>query len=272
MLVNLGYYHPVPESYHDNFITPGADIMRFLIGLDDTDNPGTSSTGVLARQLGEHLEEKGFGKLESITRHQLIQSPLVPCTTRNSAICLTFEGDPNRRSELEMAVRSFIMREYAPGANAGFAMASWAQVSAEVFTWARLAKTRVLNRLDALRTARAAGIAIAGLTGSGEGAIGALAALGLRFRGEDGRFLWLPNLEILSGIYTYTELMDLVPFDSIETLKGKSPRPTVKINVGEWVRPILREGRCVLLVEEEHKEKAYDWYTLDMDKVRELTD
>jgi hypothetical protein len=246
--------------------------MRFLIGLDDTDNPSTSSTGVLARQLGAHLEEKGFGKLESITRHQLIQSPLVPCTSRNSAICVCFEGDPARRSELEMAVRSFIMREYSPGANAGFAMAAWAQVTAEVFTWARLAKTRVLNRLDALRTARAAGIAIAGLTGSGEGAIGALAALGLHFRGEDGRYLWLPNLEILNGIYTYTELMDLVPFDSIETLKGKSPRPAEKVNVGEWVRPILREGRCVLLVEEEHKEKAYDWHTLDMDKVRELTD
>ena len=246
--------------------------MRFLIGLDDTDNPSTSSTGVLARQLGAALEEKGFGKLEAITRHQLIKSPLVPCTTHNSAVCLSFEGDPNRRSELEMAVRSFVMREYSTGANAGFVMAAWGQVTAEVFTWARLAKTRVLNRLDALRTARSAGIAIAGLTGSGEGVIGALAALGLHFRGEDGRFLWLPNLDTINGTYTYTELMDLVPFDSIESLKGKSPRPAEKINVGEWVRPILREGRCVLLVEEEHKEKAYDWHSLSIEKVRELTD
>ncbi len=74
--------------------------MRFLIGLDDTDNPSTSSTGVLARQLGAYLEEKGLGRLESITRHQLIRSPLVTRTTDNSAICLSFEGDPNRRYDL----------------------------------------------------------------------------------------------------------------------------------------------------------------------------
>jgi hypothetical protein len=246
--------------------------MRFLIGLDDTDNPAGSSTGEFAIHLGQRLEELGLGKLESVTRHQLIQSPLVPCTTHNSSICLSFEGDIDRRSELEMACRSFILREYSQGADAGFAMASWAQVTAEVFTWARLAKTRVLNRMDALQTARAAGIAVAGLTGSGSGVIGALAALGLHFRGEDGRFIWLPNLNTVNGIYKYFELMDLVPFDSIETTKGKSPRPEEKINVGDWVRPILRGGRCVLLVEAEHKETTFDWHVLDAKKVRELSD
>ena len=246
--------------------------MRFLIGLDDTDNPRTSSTGLLARRLGLHLQENGLGRLEAITRHQLIINPLVPCTTHNSAICLTFEADQEKRNELELSCRSFILREYSTGADAGFALASWGQITAEVFTWARTAKTRVLSRMDAIKTARSAGIAIAGLTGSGAGVIGALAAIGLRYRGEDGRFLWLPNLNELSGIYTCTKITDLVPIDRIESLRGHSPRPNEKIEVGEWVRPILRDGRCVLLVEEERSNLAINWHTLDMDKVRKFSD
>jgi hypothetical protein len=246
--------------------------MRYLIGLDDTDNSQTSSTGAFAAHLGLRLQEAGLGRLESVTRHQLIRSPQVPCTSNNSSICLTFDGDKDKRSELEMACRSFILREYAPGANTGFTLAAWNQVTAEVFAWAKLAKTRVLARQDALQVARAAGISIAGLTGSGAGVIGALAALGLRFRGEEGRFIWLPNLDLLQGTYTYLELMELVPFDNIESLKGKVPRPDEKIDVGHWVRPILRDGRCVLLVEAEHKETAYDWHTLDAKKVRELSE
>jgi hypothetical protein len=246
--------------------------MRFLIGLDDTNNPGGSSTGGLAVRLGKKLEELGMGRSEAVTRHQLIRSPLVPCTSENVAVCLSFEAEVNRRSELEMACRSFILREYSRGADAGFALASWAQITADVFTWAKLAKNRVLSRQDALQTARAAGIAIAGLTGSGDGVIGALAAIGLRFRGEDGRFLWLPNMDALNGVYKYTDLMDQVPFDSIENIKGKAPRPEEKISLAEGIHPILREGRCLLLVEQEHKETAFDWHTLDLKKVRELSD
>lgn len=247
--------------------------MRFLIGLDDTDNSASSSTGDLAIRLGKRLEELGIVRLESVTRHQLIRSPQVRCTTDNGAICLSLEADVNRRSELEMACRSFILREYTRGADAGFALASWNQITAEVFTWAKLAKTRLLTRQDALQIARSAKIAIAGIVGSGNGVIGALAAVGLRFRGEDGRFLWLPNLAAMNGVHSYTELMDEIPFDSIENLKGKSPRPEEKIFLAEGgVTPVLREGRCVLLVEQEHKETSYDWHTLDLKKVCELSD
>ncbi len=250
--------------------------MRFLIGLDDTDNPDnpeTTGTGALAIRLGKRLEEAGLGKFESVTRHQLMRSPQVHCTSDNGAICLCFEADVNRRSELEMACRSFILREYMRGSDPGLTLASWNQITADVFTWAKLAKSRLLTRPDALQTARSAGIAIVGIAGSGEGVIGALAAVGLRFRGEGGRFVWLPHLEALNGVYSYTSLMDEVPFDSIENLKGKSPRPEEKIALAEGgVTPVLREGRCVLLVEQEHKETSYDWHTLNLKKVHELSE
>ena len=246
--------------------------MRFLIGVDDTNNPKTSSTGLLTQKLGIHLQETGLGKLEAISRHQLFLSTQIPHTSDNSAICATFEADAAKRSELEMACRSFILRELSSGANAGFALASWGQITAEVFTWARTAKNQVLNRQQAIQIARSAKIAITGLTGSGDGVVGALAAIGLRYRGDDGRFLWLPNLSLLKGIYSSSEVMNIAPLDRIESSRGRAPQPGDKIEIGKWVRPVLREGRCVLLVEEVRNNPDFNWRLLGMDEVRKLSD
>jgi tartrate dehydratase beta subunit/fumarate hydratase class I family protein len=35
---------------------------------------------------------------------------------------------------------------------------------------------------------------------------------------------------------------------------------------------LLRDGRCVLLVEEVRTENGYEWRTLPMEKIRELAD
>ena len=247
--------------------------MRFLIGLDDTDNTRTSSTGVLAQRLGQALQDAGLGKMESITRHQLFVNTQISYTSDNSAICLTFEADAHKRSEIEMFCRSFILREFASGANSGFCIAAWPQITVEVSTWAKTTKTYVVTRQEAILMARSAQIGITGLTGTGNGVIGALAAIGLRFRGEDGRFIWLPNISLISsGVYTSSELMGNTPFDRIENLRGRAPYPDEKIDVGKWIRPVLKEGRCVLLVEEKRNDPKAAWQLLNMDSVRKLSD
>lgn len=247
--------------------------MRFLIGVDDTDNSRSSSTGLLGQRLGLFLESSGLGKLESVTRHQLMVNSQLVYTSDNSAICVTFEADSSKRSEIEMTCRSFILREYSAGANAGFVLASWPQITADVYTWARTVKTYLINREEAIQMARSARISITGLTGNGNGVIGALAAIGLRFRGDDGRFIWLPGMQLLnSGIYSSSEIMGIVPFDRIENLRGRAPKPEDQIEVGKWIRPVLREGRCVLLVEEDRTHPGGPWHLLGIEEVRKLSD
>ncbi len=246
--------------------------MRFLIGLDDTDSLKGSSTGELALRLGLTLQSVGLGRLDSVTRHQLFTSPLVARTTRNSAVCLTLEADTSKSKEIEMACRTFLLREYSSGSNAGYAFASWIQVTFELANWARLVKSQKVTRAEAIGQARTSGIAVAGLCGTGDGVIGAVAAIGLRYRGEDGRFLWLPGLDEAVGTLPYSDLMSLVPFDRIENLRGRIPRPTDKIALGQEFQAVLREGRCVLLVEEVRTETGYEWRTLPMEKLRELAD
>ena len=72
--------------------------------------------------------------------------------------------------------------------------------------FARRAKLEVLSIREAQQTAADAGVQLLGLTGTGVGIIGALAGIGLRRAGEDGRFLWLPGLRELSGVYPVTQL------------------------------------------------------------------
>jgi hypothetical protein len=72
--------------------------------------------------------------------------------------------------------------------------------------FAQRAKLKVLSIREAQQTAADTGVQLMGLTRTSGGIIGALAGLGLRRAGEDGRFLWLPSLRELSGVYPVTQL------------------------------------------------------------------
>lgn len=55
--------------------------MRYLIGIDDTDNLESRGTGFRARQLLQRLAEAGFARPLGITRHQLYVHSDIPYTS-----------------------------------------------------------------------------------------------------------------------------------------------------------------------------------------------
>lgn len=246
--------------------------MRFLIGIDDTDNLESRGTGHLARELGKTLEEHHAARLEEITRHQLLVSPLIPCTSHNSSICLVVDADRHAQNQLEIACRSFLLHHSAAGADAGLALCSWENTPSEVIDWGQRAKKEVLEKSAALEMAKRLKIPVAGLTGTGVGIIGALAAVGLYASGNDGRYLWLPGLRELCGVYTLTELLERVPFGRVETIRGRTPAFDDRIDVGDWVRPILQGGRSVLLIEEVKNHDECDWRILDKSRIEQLSE
>ncbi len=118
--------------------------------------------------------------------------------------------------------------------------------------------------------ARANSIDLIGLTGTHGGVIGSLAAVGLRTWGNDGRFLWLPELRTLTGIHTAAGIAARVPVDGIETEAGIAARPDDRICIADWPRPIMRAGRAILLIEEtEHED--YDWIIAAKPRVKALS-
>jgi hypothetical protein len=224
--------------------------MQWLIGVDDTDNLESRGTGHRARRLGQLLAEAGLAVVQGITRHQLLVDPRIPYTSHNSSACLTAEAPEDRVGGLRDLCADYLLKESAPGSDAGLCIASWSAVSPAVKSFARRAQTEVLTRDEAASLAKSEGIILEGLTGDGGGIIGSLAAVGLRVVGNGGRFLWLAGLRELTGIHSLEQLRSLVGIDEITTVEGTVVPDSALIDVGPWPRPILRNGRAVLLVEE----------------------
>ena len=120
---------------------------------------------------------------------------------------------------------------------------------------------------EAEQIASSSAIRLVGLTGTGGGIIGALAGVGLHRAGEDGRFLWLPGLRELSGAYPVAQICSTGHIDRVCTLAGAELTPDTLVDVGEWVRPVLRGGRATLYAEEQ----AQVWYSLPKDRVKSLS-
>ena len=221
--------------------------VRLLIGIDDTDNLESRGTGYRARQLGRRLVGSNRW-VRGISRHQLLVDDRIPYTSHNSAACLDVETVPERLESVVELAREFLQRESAAGSDAGLCVAQVDQVTHEVMAFGRRAKAEVVQLSEAHALARRYGLELEGVTGTRIGAIGALAAVGLRAAGNDGRVLWLEGLRELDGVWSVADLREALPV-VVETVFGQAAGAEDRVDLGDWVRPILREGRMVLLVE-----------------------
>jgi len=239
--------------------------MRYLIGIDDTDNLESRGTGHRVRQLGDWLAENQLAAPLGITRHQLLVDPQIPYTSHNSSACLSVET--NTPDDVWEASREFLLRESAPGSDAGLTLAQWDAVNECVLSFAKRAKIVVLTMLEAEQTASQSQIRCEGLTGTHGGIIGALSAIGLHRAGNDGRFLWLPGLRELKGKYQVSEICKMGHVDRVCTLNNSEVHSKSIVDVGEWIRPVLRDGKATLYVEENN----HEWHIISKEHIKKLS-
>lgn len=235
--------------------------MRVLIGVDDTDNLESRGTGFHSRQLGNSLSESGFARPESITRHQLLVDPRIPYTSHNSSACLVVELKENRLDALANHCRKYLLEISAEGSDVGLCIAPFQTIETnpEIVEFGQRAKIEVLSKGNAEALARSAGILLEGLTGTHGGVIGALAAVGLRFEGNDGRHLWLPGMRDIEGVFTLEELLEKTTIEEVRSLDGTPVTPGSRIQVGDWLRTIMQNGRATLYVDKEENDGNSDW-------------
>ncbi|MEJ2604359.1 MAG: hypothetical protein P8172_13915 [Gammaproteobacteria bacterium] len=243
--------------------------MRYLIGIDDTDNLESRGTGFKARCLGAALAEAGLATIDGVSRHQLYVHPDIPYTSHNSSLCLGAEISDGAVDEVVEFCREFLLRESAEGSDAGLCVAAFDAVNGELQSFGSRAKTSVIELAEAVDMARRVGVHLEGLTGDHGGMIGALAGVGLRCSGNDGRFVWLERVRELTGIIQAGELLESTGIDSIEDTKGSPVSAGCMICVEPWPRAVLIAGRAVLLVERpEMKDAAFDWQLLPREEIR----
>jgi len=245
--------------------------MHYYIGIDDTDNLESRGTGHRARQLGITLEEAGIARLICITRHQLLVHKDIPYTSHNSSACLLMECEPEKEKDLTAFSRDFLLRESAPGSDAGLCIASIIAINLAIENWGKNAKKIVLNKALAHELAQQNHIYLEGLTGEKIGVIGALAAVGLRHAGNDGRVLWLPFLRETEGIFSAAELKNRLCIDIITTKEGTTVSYDDKIIADGWLRPVMRNKAITLIVEKTEDHGQYKWKHVSKEYIKTIS-
>jgi len=243
--------------------------MLYLLGIDDTDTMESRGTGFHARQLATSIEDEDLGSVHGITRHQNYVHPDIPYTSQNSAACLVVES--HAREKLKTFSRQFLLNIAPDGSDVGICMASFDKVDDKIIEWGKRAKVEVLSKKEALALAERYDIYLEGLTGTHDGIIGALAAIGLRKSGNDGRFIWLRHKkelrELSSGSYTQDELETDFGVQQLVS-HGKEIYPIDNIFVHNWFRPVLLNNKVTLIVEKHIENGKHIWKTASKDYIR----
>lgn len=245
----------------------------FLIGIDDTDNAESRGTGFHSRQLAHRLNQDGLAVINGITRHQLFVSPAIPYTSQNSSACIGIET--RNIQAVTTICEEYLIENSAPGSDAGLCIAPGKAINQQIKTWGDDAKKIVLKMADAIKLAKESGVYLQGFTGTREGMIGALAAIGLRSGGNDGRFIWRKSKkelrDIQAGITETAILIAELELGSIEDLNGNQPIKNEKIFIHDWVRPVLKHNKAVLIVEKTEDHEHYEWKLASKELVRTIS-
>ena len=228
--------------------------MHVLLGVDDTDVLGHKpGTGRLARDLSAHLQQAGLATLVGVVRQQLLVDPRIPYTSHNSPACLILdcESDGNGATArvFDEAAR-YVQSRAAQGSDPGVCLAVRESVAAAVVQWGWRAGSEVLNKADAAALARHEGLRLEELGGTGDGIIGALAAVGLTAEGNAGRFLELAGGLRELGEHLPARALRQKGIALLSVSRNGDPVPEdVEILTYDRVRPRLIGGRPVLLLE-----------------------
>ncbi|MDH7797726.1 MULTISPECIES: hypothetical protein [unclassified Beijerinckia] len=243
-----------------------------LVGIDDTDNLESHGTGYLSRQLGALITASAIGEVQEITRHQLLFDRRIPYTSHNSSLCLRIELPSADTSTLAHTCRNYLLENSAEGSDAGLCIVAWNAVPSIAVSFGFRAKQEILTLAEARDLARREALLLEGLTGDHGGMIGALAAVGLRKSGRDGRIAWRPGLRETRGIVTATHLLTHAGVDVIRSAHSNEPiEATARINVRPWPRSVMIEGQAVLLVEPAGSPyDHFDWQLASKDILRQF--
>ena len=178
---------------------------KVYICVDDTDDlTKTTSTGSIADEIARRIGERFNAALNmGITRHQLLLDERVPYTSHNSSMCFDIVLPEGCAAEADEIGWEVIHGMRADSSNPGlciFPIPLQEQVPGNSFLmetapyqriieFGTRAKTELIYIEEARETARMFPEMILKSEGvSGQGMIGALAGVGLRMTGNDGRF------------------------------------------------------------------------------------
>lgn len=223
-----------------------------LIGIDDTDIVGSKGTSQLAKAIVHELAQDWI--CERIVRHQLLEDQRIPCTTKNGCASILIQPrsgmavDDEQLLLLIHQIREVMKRWYLKGSDPGLCVCPYDQVDPAIVKFGYRCQFEIVTQAEAIALADEYEIHLEGLGGSNGGLIGALAAIGLGYNGNDGRVVqigeWSEDLVGRQAITTIQSRgVQVTNIDNDESLSDGYVVLDTKL------RPNMRDQRLVLFVQ-----------------------
>ncbi len=234
---------------------------QVLIGIDDTDMPGTPGTGRVARELAASLQGLGLGRSLGVTRHQLLVHPDIPYTSHNSSLCIGMETEAPV-AKLGYACLGYVTTRMVQGSDPGLCVGLASEVDQGAREFGRRATVEVLKMDEAFRVSKTSELWLTAVGGTGLGVIGALAGVGLRAAGMDGRFVEMRGIRAVEGVVSVRELKQRTEIVSVRDTSGVELSDGELVDSLGWVRPSLVGGQAVLKVKR-HPQMEKGWVPVE---------
>lgn len=237
--------------------------MNILVCIDDTDNLESRGTGELAEQLAGEVWARGWGSCTFVTRHQLLVHPDVPYTSHNSSMCFAADIGEEHLQALIAQAQAFLEREGAPGSDPGLAVAVPERLrdGAALIDFGRKAKQHVLTKQEAYRLAGDLDVHLSEHGGTGHGVIGALAGIGLRMSGNDGRIKGWLDIPHRDGVASVADIVARFSLGGVRSMDGEILAGDDLVAVGEKPKAVFLGGKPYLMVSPLQQEGAVRWQT-----------
>jgi hypothetical protein len=243
--------------------------MRILLAIDDTDDLESRGTGEIASLMAEGIAENGWGTTALVTRHQLLVHPDIPYTSHNSAMCFAAELNEGCLPRVVSFAGEFLDHECAAGSDPGLCVAVLDAIGAApgLVEFGQRAKLEVLSMAESYDLAKRLGVHLSAHGGTGQGIIGALAGVGLRLHGNDGRMKGALKFAG-PGPLTVADLLRHPEVQAVRAVTGEPVHPEDLVALGEKPKTVMREGLSVLLVSAVPEANGACWQTLHRKQLR----
>lgn len=248
--------------------------MKVLVCIDDTDNLESMGTGQLSQIMADKIQENSWGVCSAISRHQLFVHDDIPYTSHNSSMCFSIDFG-GELDELVDFGASFLETKSAPGSDPGLCVANLDKgIDRELLIDLGLrAKQEVLSKQEAYDLAKKTGVHLSEHGGTGDGVVGALAGIGLRLSGSDGRFRGWGHFGAVGTLTTVKDLCSMNYADAVSTVDGNILELDTKIMLGAGkVKNMMVNNMSVVMVAPTASKEPSEhvlWRTLNKEEIKQ---
>jgi hypothetical protein len=222
--------------------------MKLLICIDDTDDLDSKGTGEIAVEISEVIYNKIPCVISDVTRHQLFIHEDIPYTSHNSSMCFEVVlSDANDYEKVISLSENHLSKASSPLSDPGLCVCKHDEVSHEkLISYGQNAKKVVLTKEVAYKLAKEEGLFLNEYGGTGDGVIGALAGIGLRLSGSDGRFKG--KHKINPDTYLSNDLLELLSIDEVMDFETGKVLCDLPISLEGKVKSVYLNHKRVLPV------------------------